>query len=205
MPGQPALRRGGSLLREQLMNALVGDTEDRSGVAHADPTAGESDGCFASLLDCQAVGVAGLFPGLSGLFDGPVRGFWQHRSGDELDRGFVGLVPQGGCFAYPVERLVDGLAPGMHPWFFLELDRPAPVVLLFEPGGVGLHGFLPHFGGIAGHWMSHLRPRHGSRSRSIDLSVPGVRSPAWTGTTVWQLPHRQIWWDPRWRTELQPR
>jgi len=36
-------------------------------------------------------------------------------------------------------------------------------------------------------------------------SVPGVRSPACTGITVWQLPHRQIWWEPRWRTDWQPR
>ena len=39
----------------------------------------------------------------------------------------------------------------------------------------------------------------------MDRSVPGVRSPAWRGITVWQVPHRQIWWDPRWRTEWQPR
>ena len=25
-----------------------------------------------------------------------------------------------------------------------------------------------------------------------------------TGITVWQLPHRQIWWEPRWRTDWQP-
>ena len=36
----------------------------------------------------------------------------------------------------------------------------------------------------------------------MERSVPGVMSPVWRGITVWQLPHRQIWWDPRWRTEL---
>ena len=59
----------------------------------------ESDGCFAGLLDGQAVGVAGLFSGLSGLLDGPAGGFWQYWSGDEFDRGFVGLEPQGGGLA----------------------------------------------------------------------------------------------------------
>ena len=39
----------------------------------------------------------------------------------------------------------------------------------------------------------------------MDLSVPGVRSPACNGITVWQVPHRQIWWDPRCRTGSQPR
>ena len=39
----------------------------------------------------------------------------------------------------------------------------------------------------------------------MDRSVPGVRSPACTGITVWQLPHGQIWCDPRWRMETQPR
>ena len=69
-------------------------------------------------------------------------GLGQHWAGDELDRGFVGLEPQGGCFAHPGEGLVDGLAPGVDPWFFVELDRPAPVVLSFESGGVGLHVVL---------------------------------------------------------------
>ena len=39
----------------------------------------------------------------------------------------------------------------------------------------------------------------------MDLSVPGVRSPVCMGITVWQVAHRQIWWEPRWRTERQPR
>jgi hypothetical protein len=39
----------------------------------------------------------------------------------------------------------------------------------------------------------------------MDLSVPGVRSPVCMGITVWQVAHRQIWWEPRWRTEAQPR
>jgi hypothetical protein len=97
--GSAGLAGWGRVLHEQLMNTLVGDAEDRAGVAHADPAAGESDSCFAGLLDGQAVGVAGLFSGFSGLFDGSARGFWQYRSGDELDQGFVSLVPQGGCFA----------------------------------------------------------------------------------------------------------
>lgn len=38
----------------------------------------------------------------------------------------------------------------------------------------------------------------------MDLSVPAGMSPAWRGTTVWQLPQRQIWCGPRWRTGSQP-
>lgn len=39
----------------------------------------------------------------------------------------------------------------------------------------------------------------------MDLSVPVGMSPMWRGITVWQLAHRQIWWEPRWRTGSQPR
>ena len=127
------------------------------------------------------------------------------RGTSSIDASSVWNHKRGG-FAHPGERLVDGLTPGVDPWFFLELDRPAPVIFSFEAGGVVLHGLLrPVRVGVVCHFVSHFGPRHGSRSRSMDLSVPGVRSPAWTGTTVWQLPHRQIWWDPRWRTEWHPR
>ena len=191
---------------EELVDALVGNAEDGSGVAHAEPAASQSGGCFAGLLDGQAVGVAGVFSGLLGLLDGPSCDLWQYWSGDELDRGFLCLEPQGGGLPHPDERLVDGLAPGVDPGFFFELDRPAPVVFFLQAGGVGGHGLLRHVGAcVVSHLVSHFGPRHGSRSRSIDLSVPGVRSPACTGITVWQVPQRQIWCDPRWRTESQPR
>ncbi len=39
----------------------------------------------------------------------------------------------------------------------------------------------------------------------MERSVPAGMSPVWSGTSVWQLRHLQIWWDPRWRTGSQPR
>jgi hypothetical protein len=39
----------------------------------------------------------------------------------------------------------------------------------------------------------------------MERSVPAGMSPVWSGITVWQLPHRQIWCDPLWRTGSQPR
>ena len=125
--GSAGFGAGWRLGREQLMDPLVRDAEDGGGITHADPAAGERDGGFSGLLDGEAVGDAGLVSGFSGLLDGPARSLGQNRSGDEGDRGLVGLEPHGGGLAHPGEGLVERLAPGMGSWFFLELDRPASV------------------------------------------------------------------------------
>jgi hypothetical protein len=55
-------------------------------------------------------------------------------------------------------------------------------------------------------YLSHLFPRHGSRSRSTARIVPGgMSSPGWTGTVVWHRPHRTPTCEPRWRRTSQPR
>jgi hypothetical protein len=173
---------------EELVDPLVGDAQDESGVAHADPAPGERGSGLSGLLDGQAVGVTCLFSGGSGGFDGPAGGLGQHRDGGEVDLVFVGVEPQGGGFAHAGQGLIDGLSPGVDSGFLFELDGPAPVFFPLQAGRVGLHVFGPLAIGV----VSHLVPRQGSRSRSIDLSVPVGMSPVWRGITVWQLAHRQI-------------
>jgi len=95
---------------EELVDALVGNPENRCDVAHADPSSGESRGGLASSLDGETIGVSGLLAGLARLLDGPTGGLWQHGLGHELDVVLVGLEPQGGGLADAGEGLLDGLA-----------------------------------------------------------------------------------------------
>ena len=165
------------LAREQLMDPLVGDAEDGGDVAHADPPASEGDGGFAGLRYSDAVGDPGPLSGLAGLFDDAAGALGQDWPGDKGDSALIGVEPHGGRLFHAGEGLVDGFAPGVHSWFFFEFDGPASVAFLFESGGVGSHVVL----GLVFHRLSHLAPRQGSRSRSIDRSVPGVMSPVCYG------------------------
>ena len=188
---------------EQLVDALVRYTQDGGGVSHADPSTRERGGGFAGLFEGATVSVSGLLSGLQGLFDGAPGGLGQHGVGDEVDLALVGLEPQCGGFSHAGEGLVDGLAPSVDPWFLFELDRPVPLVFPLEAGGVGLHVLLLEVA-VVGHWVRHFGPRHGSRSRSMERSVPAGMSPVWRAITVWQWPQRQISCDPLWRTGSQP-
>lgn len=188
---------------EQLVDTLVGDAQYGGGISHADPSTGELGGSLSGSLKGETVCASGLFTSVAGLLNSPLCGLGQNGMGDERDLVFVNLEPQGRGFAHTGEGLLDGFSPGVDSWFFFELDGPAAILFPLQTGGVGLHVRLLEIAGIV-HRLSHLGPRQGSRSRSMDLNVPAGMSPLWTGTTVWQVSQRQTWCDPRWRNGSHP-
>ena len=98
----------------------------------------------AALLVCSTARRSAR--GLAVVLGGPARRScrwpWAALAWERARCGFVDLEPQGRGFTHTGEGLVDGLAPGVDPWFLVELDGPAPVVFPFEPGSVGVHVVL---------------------------------------------------------------
>lgn len=187
---------------EELVDALVGDAKNRSSVSHADSSFREGSGGSTGLLEGESVSVLCLFSSASSSFNRLLRRLGQHWMGNEQYVVFLGLEPQGGGFAHAAEGLLNGLSPAVDAWFFFKLDTPTSVRLPFQAGGVGPHGRLLERAGVCQR-LSHFRPKHVSRSRSMALRIPAVMSPAWSGITVWQSPQRHVWCDPRWRTGSQ--
>jgi hypothetical protein len=104
---------------QQLMNPLVGDTQNGGDIPHAPSSIGEHYRSLPGLLYGRTIGLAGSLAGLARLLDGPADGLGQHWPRNQLDRVLVGLKPQRRGFSHAAQRLIDGLAPGVDPRFLL--------------------------------------------------------------------------------------
>lgn len=107
------------------------------------------------------------------------------RQSDVVDElGAVGVRdPEGEGLANTPPRLDEAATVAVTPRHRRDPGDPGTGLVALEHDTVG--------------HRSHFVPRQGSRSRSIARSVPGGRSaPRWTGTVVWQRPHRIRTCDP---------
>src|SRR5207247_11071426 len=163
---------------DELLNALVGEAEQLTGIAQTDAEL-VYESSYRAL--CLALSRLALALGPLARASCPLhRGAGRSRESNPLldGCGFCVVDPQTERFPNATTRLIERASIGMAAPNFSDADDPGAGLITLEDSRVLAQ-------------RSHFLPRHGSRSRSIARSVPGGRSRLeCTGTVVSHLAQR---------------